>query len=471
MHSTDFTLHPSVQKILSDLHYHFSSEADGLPEFIISDVVDSEGHQYVNLVQEGGGVLGIALVGYTFILEQMGVRFLSLAGTSAGAINTILISAIGDKKEEKSTAILGHLSNLKLFDFVDGFWFWRWLIKLTSTNKGFLRSLILFVSTTVMVAIVLALVSGVVYFFFPAANPQLFRWLMLITVILILIVIALVISAKWQMTKFYKTGWGLNPGKVFRNWIAKILGDNAIKNLSDWQVKINQKPPDLRMRSPRTDDISDLKPQVCLIASDITTQVKVEFPRMACLYWKDFAAVNPAEFVRASMSIPVFFEAAKIDNIPAHDPDVKKCWREMLSYEADIPERAMMVDGGLLSNFPINVFFKPTIDIARMPTLGIMLEDEDAKPKQSFPDFGSYLWAIFNTVRYYYDRDFLIKNSIFEKCIGRIDVRKFNWLNFNLTEKEKIQLFINGAEAASRFLKEFNWEEFKNYRKEKKSEL
>ena len=131
----------------------------------------------------------------------------------------------------------------------------------------------------------------------------------------------------------------------------------------------------------------------------------------------------------------------------------------------------MMVDGGLLSNFPINVFFKPTIDIARMPTLGIMLEDEDAKPKQSFPDFGSYLWAIFNTVRYYYDRDFLIKNSIFEKCIGRIDVRKFNWLNFNLTEKEKIQLFINGAEAASRFLKEFNWEEFKNYRKEKKSEL
>ena len=471
MHSTDFILHPAVQKILSDLHNHFGSEADGLPEFIISDVVDSEGHQYVNLVQEGGGVLGIALVGYTYILEQMGVRFLSLAGTSAGAINTILISAIGDKKDEKSTAILEHLSNLKLFDFVDGFWFWRWLIKVTTTNKGFLRSLVLFVRTTIIVAILLALVSGVVYFFFPEANPQLFWWLMLITVILILIVIVLVISAKWQLTKFYKTGWGLNPGKVFRDWIADIIGKNNIHNLGDWQTKIQQRPSDLRMRSPRTDDIADLKPEVCLITSDITTQVKVEFPRMACLYWKNFETVNPAEFVRASMSIPIFFEAAKIDNMPTNDPDVKKCWREMLSYEGEIPEKTLMVDGGLLSNFPINVFFKPNIDIARMPTLGVMLEDEDAKPKQSFPDFGSYIWAIFNTVRYYYDRDFLIKNSIFEKCIGRIDVRKFNWLNFNLTEKEKIQLFINGAEAAAKFLKEFDWEAFKNYRKEKKSEL
>ncbi len=131
----------------------------------------------------------------------------------------------------------------------------------------------------------------------------------------------------------------------------------------------------------------------------------------------------------------------------------------------------MMVDGGLLSNFPINVFFNPKVEIARLPTFGIVLDDEDAKPKQNFPGFGSYLWAIFNTVRYYYDRDFLIKNSIFEKCIGRIDVRKFNWLNFNLTKEEKIQLFINGVEAAADFLMEFDWEGFKNYRREKKAQI
>ena len=37
-------------------------------------------------MQEGGGVWGIALLGYTYILEKMGIRFFSLAGTSAGAI-------------------------------------------------------------------------------------------------------------------------------------------------------------------------------------------------------------------------------------------------------------------------------------------------------------------------------------------------------------------------------------------------
>ena len=54
-----------------------------------SDIIDSDGHQYVDLVMEGGGVLGIALVGYTYVLEQMGIRFLGIGGTSAGAINVM----------------------------------------------------------------------------------------------------------------------------------------------------------------------------------------------------------------------------------------------------------------------------------------------------------------------------------------------------------------------------------------------
>ncbi|MCR6719123.1 MAG: patatin-like phospholipase family protein [Chitinophagaceae bacterium] len=65
----------------------------------VSDVTDNEGHQYVDLVQEGGGVLGIALVGYTYVLEKMGIRFFSMAGTSAGAINTLLLACCGKKRK------------------------------------------------------------------------------------------------------------------------------------------------------------------------------------------------------------------------------------------------------------------------------------------------------------------------------------------------------------------------------------
>ena len=89
-------------------------------ELVVSDVTDAQGHQYVDLVQEGGGVLGIALVGYTYVLEKMGIRFFSMAGTSAGSINAMLLACAGNKEEEKSSIIIDHLAQLDMFSFVDG---------------------------------------------------------------------------------------------------------------------------------------------------------------------------------------------------------------------------------------------------------------------------------------------------------------------------------------------------------------
>src|SRR4051812_35317605 len=63
-----------------------------LGNLLISDVRDKFGRQCVDLVQEGGGVHGIALAGYTYVLEKMGITFLKMAGTSAGAINTMLLN-------------------------------------------------------------------------------------------------------------------------------------------------------------------------------------------------------------------------------------------------------------------------------------------------------------------------------------------------------------------------------------------
>lgn len=61
---------------------------------VFSDIVDSKGNQYVDFVQQGGGVLGIGLIGYTYILEQAGIRFYSLAGSSAGALNALLMASL-----------------------------------------------------------------------------------------------------------------------------------------------------------------------------------------------------------------------------------------------------------------------------------------------------------------------------------------------------------------------------------------
>ncbi len=130
----DFINHPDVVNCLEQLKTVFSKS--GRP-FIISDVYDDDGNQYVNLVQKGGGVLGVALVGYTYILEKMGIRFVRLAGTSAGAINTALMTVIGEKKDAKSIPILKAICDLNFFNLVDGHPAAKWIIKRFITHEDF----------------------------------------------------------------------------------------------------------------------------------------------------------------------------------------------------------------------------------------------------------------------------------------------------------------------------------------------
>lgn len=77
-------------------------------------------HSYVDLVVEGGGVLGIALVGYTWALEQAGLRFRHIGGASAGAIVALLLAALGSKDEEKSLRIVAELASFDLARLEDG---------------------------------------------------------------------------------------------------------------------------------------------------------------------------------------------------------------------------------------------------------------------------------------------------------------------------------------------------------------
>ena len=133
-----YTQNAKIRDIMTELKNKYP---DGIK---MSDLVDANGNQYVNLVQEGGGVLGIALVGFTYILETMGIRFWRLAGTSAGAINTILLAAIKNKHDAKSTEILKYLTKDKnqLINFVDGYWLLRPLLTLILNKSWVIKRVI-----------------------------------------------------------------------------------------------------------------------------------------------------------------------------------------------------------------------------------------------------------------------------------------------------------------------------------------
>lgn len=126
----DFIVNSQVPSILREL------EEDRISDRIFSDVVDEEKRQYVDLVQEGGGVLGIALLGYTYVLEKMGIRFYSLAGTSAGAINTMLLAALGKTSDPKSTKVLKILADQDLYAFIDGPGYAKKVIERAVEGKG-----------------------------------------------------------------------------------------------------------------------------------------------------------------------------------------------------------------------------------------------------------------------------------------------------------------------------------------------
>jgi NTE family protein len=473
---------------------------------IYSDLIfrdEKNEYEYVNYVQEGGGVLGIGLIGYTYALEKLGFRFLRLAGTSAGAITTMMMAAVDKKNypehkfELQSEIMLHELLSYDLWQLVDGHWLAKRLIRIFINYRFGTRLLKFLIACSIIIPIIYTLYIIILQ---QAVNHLLlspvfsvvhtiFSALALISVIALVIQVALF---SFFRLRFDRAGFGINTGQNFHSWITKILQKNNINTLGELEQKMTERYEKIAMRPERIaqnirgDDVSVPYPYLTLVASDITAQTKVEFPLMAKDYWADPVSVNPADFVRASMSIPIFFEPFRVA-VPQQVQNTSKLQQMKATFKdkrTNAPKISLFVDGGILSNFPINVFHNPGVVIARLPTFGVKLEDEKhisaGKEEPESSSLFKYLMTVFSTVRFYYDRDFLKRNAVYEQCIGYIDAAEYNWLNFGMDEKAKKELFIKGVEAAKTFFlggkvwvdgkeKEvaaFDWERFKQDRQQ-----
>lgn len=459
----DFTAHPEVQKKLARLKAKFNNNNP----LIVSDVIDGQGNQYVHLVQKGGGVLGVALVGYTYILEMMGIRFLKQAGTSAGAINTALMTVIGDKQDIKSPGILKAICDLDFFSLVDGHPVARRIIKNFITNGDFVKK----IKKRIFLLLgwfAFLLVADIVLVGLQHTYPVIAFWTglsFLLTGITILSVFAILTYAFTLFKRLKNAGYGINPGDFFYDWIKKQFKDNGVITVSDLNKKASAEVPGLRLRHPHPKNLEGLEGSVAFIASELSSKNKIQFPGMCDLFRKkeDIDKLQPAGFVRASMAIPLFFESYIINDIPCKDEEIKKVWLERFN-ETDPPSCARFVDGGILSNFPIDLFYLPSVDVPRLPVFGIDLDDytpgDKGKNAESW-SFGGYFSRMFSTIQNHSDKEFLLKNKVYQKGVGKVKVAKFNWLNFFLPPGKKIELFVLGAKAATEFLENFNWEEYK----------
>jgi NTE family protein len=208
-----------------------------------------------------------------------------------------------------------------------------------------------------------------------------------------------------------------------------------------------------------------MKPQLAIIAADITTHSKIEFPRMSELFYAEPDSVPPASLVRTSMSIPIFFEPVTIKNIPNAGVVSDKKWEEHCKYFGPVPPQVSFVDGGLLSNFPINVFHRRDGGVPRKPTLGVRLSTY----RETYSDVKGLkvmMGAMISSMRQIHDYDFLKRNPDFSQLICHVNADKdFNWLDFEISRQEQVKMFLHGAREAIKFLDDFNWEKYKETRK------
>lgn len=157
-----------------------------------------------------------------------------------------------------------------------------------------------------------------------------------------------------------------------------------------------------------------------VFASDLNTATLTEFSL------EKTPDVKIAESIRASMSIPLFFDAWKF-------PDEK-------------PNNHIYVDGGVLYNYPITAFE----DLDK--TLGFFLDINEEDDGLDFNDVSSYLKHLFRTVLNAQDVD-LFKTLENDKTTVMIKNKGIAITNFSLTKEQQDILYKEGKNATLNYFK------------------
>ncbi len=229
---------------------------------------------------------------------------------------------------------------------------------------------------------------------------------------------------------------GVHSGKHFLGWMRERLEAKGITNFS-------------QLRDPAATDPNRIY-RLQVIASDLSARSMLVLPRDAARLGIDPDELQIADAVRMSMSIPVFFEPVTIRN---------------RSTKAD----HVIVDGGLLSNYPVWLFDTAPGTAPKFPTFGMLL----VAPNQQTPLLPStaaseavaavgsdvdFLKAIAETMMQAHDR-FYVEQANYARTIP-IPTLGVGTTQFDISPGQAAALFESGQKAAAEFLA--TWD-FQNY--------
>jgi NTE family protein len=228
---------------------------------------------------------------------------------------------------------------------------------------------------------------------------------------------------------------GLYDGDYLIDWLSGVLSDIGGPTYFG----------DLRLNDPGADQKWTARERYSLVVhtSDVTRGKLVRLPWDYVNYGLDADHQRIVDAVRASMSIPFFFTPVHVRATAVTAPP------------ADVVAPAgqvTWVDGGLLDNFPVDVFKRRDGAPARWPTIGIMLSARQTSigTGQGSDNVPSEAIACLHTVldnanRYYVPPD-KAKHTIF------VDNAGIKATDFTITPEQQQTLFENGQNAASNWL-------------------
>jgi NTE family protein len=231
---------------------------------------------------------------------------------------------------------------------------------------------------------------------------------------------------------------GIYEGKFFEGWIRDLLAKKGVRTFSDLE----------------TDDFGDdprYRYRLQLIASDVTTHRLLVLPRDASVLGAEPGDLDVARAVRMSMSIPIFFEPV--------------CFKNEKTKQTH-----MIVDGGMLSNFPVWLFDCEDGQEPEWPTFGLLLvephpktpiSERIPKPEPAPRGLGGlikYIRAMAQTMMEAHDRLY-VENAEFARTIS-IPTLGIGTTEFEITDARKEALYQSGQDAAEDFLEAWDFDAY-----------